>query len=149
MLINIRSNLHGVKQTFINILIADDWHWLVTTYRVSRCYPELLFTQSDVCHHGCHLVIMLSVMSSAKLMASIISRQTEQTTSQLLVSYLQRNSQQRKIFMRRNRSRIFIEQIITDTDCHVTWDYLELNHDSDFFITSQNNSVVSAVIWNT
>ena len=47
--------------------------------RVSSCYP---------CYQWCHQTDS----------ASIISQQTEQTTSQLWVSHLQRNSQQRIIY---------------------------------------------------
>ena len=86
-----------VNRTIINSLRADGWHWLVTTYRVSRCYPLLhspsrMFAITSVillsCYQWCHQTDS----------ASIISQQTEQTTSQLWVSHLQRNSQQRIIY---------------------------------------------------
>lgn len=77
----------------------------MTTYRVSRCYPELhslsrMFAITSVIllsvsYQWCHLPDS----------ASIISQQTEQTTSQLYVSHSQRNKQSTEICLWRDKEQ--------------------------------------------
>ena len=77
----------------------------MTTYRVSRCYPEL---HSLIRMFAITSVILLSVSYQWCHLpdsASIISQQTEQTTSQLYVSHLQRNKQSTEICLWRDKEQ--------------------------------------------